>query len=305
MKKAILLFPLFIWALSLAAQKKIYLWSNQNMPNSKGLVIKDSVANERVYHVGSPYIEAFFTSDQENTGGAVLIIPGGGYARLAHEVSGRQLAKWFNIMGMDAFVLIHRLPHSPDLVQRHMAPIQDAQRAFKIIRKKGKSWGIHPDKIGVMGSSAGGHLAATLSNFVEDFSIIGDEIDKVSYKPNFQILVSPVIDFGVHAHEGSRENLLGKNPPDSLVHWFSMQCQVTKDTPPAFLVHAANDKGVKPINSTMYVDALLKHNVMCSFHLFPGGGHNISLRDNPGSASMWVSLCEKWLIEIGVLSRNE
>src|SRR3990170_6686459 len=130
----------------------IPLYTKGKMPNSKGLNLTDSIANERIYRVGTPGMYAFFPSSQENKGAAVLICPGGGYERLAYVISGTQLAKWFNAIGISAFVLNYRLPNSPDLLQREIGPLQDAQRAIKIIRKNAVRWGIKPDKIGMQGS---------------------------------------------------------------------------------------------------------------------------------------------------------
>src|SRR5205085_581638 len=160
------------------------------------LNLTDSIANERIYRVGTPGMYAFFPSSAENKGAAVIICPGGGYERLAYVISGTQLAKWFNAIGISAFVLNYRLPNSPDLKQREIGPLQDAQRAMRIIRSNATKWGIKPDKIGIQGSSAGGHLATLLGTHTEDVSAIHDSLDKVSFRPDFMILVSPVIDLG-------------------------------------------------------------------------------------------------------------
>ena len=298
------LVALFLLAGQAFAQERMDLWPAGQMPNSKGLEVKDSIANERIYQVGKPRIQAFFTSQQENKGAAVLIIPGGGYARLAYDISGYQLAKWFNTMGIHAFVLDHRLPHSPDLKVRHLGPIQDAQRAIRLIRSHAAQWGIDPHKIGVMGSSAGGHLAATVSTYPEDVSAIeGDMLSQLSYLPDFQILVSPVIDMGEYAHRGSRDMLLGEQPSQALVDTFSVQKQVTEQTPPAFIMNAFNDRTVPPINSILYMEALLKKKVPSTLHIFPQGGHALALRNNPGSANEWVKICEEWLIEQKIIDR--
>src|SRR5580765_225336 len=151
-----------------SAQEFIPLWKEGKMPNSKGMPLKDDVRDERIYQVGIPGIYTFFPSRQENKGAAVLICPGGGYERLAYIISGTQLAKWLNTLGISAFVLNYRLPNSPDLKQREVAPLQDAQRAMRIIRTNAETWHIQPDKIGVLGTSAGGHLAANLGTAVED-----------------------------------------------------------------------------------------------------------------------------------------
>jgi acetyl esterase/lipase len=269
------------------------------MPNSKGWQLKDDIRNERIYQVGTPGMYAFLPSTQENNGSAVLICPGGGYERLAYIISGTQLAKWFNTMGMSAFVLNYRLPNSPDLKERQLGPLQDAQRAVRVIRANATKWGIKPDRIGVQGSSAGGHLAATLGTFTKDVSTIGDDLDKLSFRPDFMILVSPVITMGQYAHNGSRKNLLGENPSKELLEEYSLELRVTNTTTPAFIVHAFNDQGVNVRNSLMFYSALVDKNVSATIHVFPQGGHSIALRNNPGSTELWTGLCEAWLKEMG------
>jgi acetyl esterase/lipase len=271
------------------------------MPNTKGLAVKDSIANERIYKVGTPGMYAFFPSAQENKGAAVIICPGGGYERLAYIISGWQLAKWFNTMGISAFVLNYRLPNSPDLKERHLGPLQDAQRAMRLIRAHADKWGIKRDKVGILGTSAGGHLAATLGTHLTDVSAIGDSLNKVTFRPDFMILISPVINLGPYAHAGSRKNLLGPNPAAELLKKYSLEQQVSAATPPAFLVHAANDKSVSPRNSLLFYQALLEKNIPASLHIYPQGGHAIALRNNPGSTETWTELCERWLIETGFI----
>jgi acetyl esterase/lipase len=286
------------------AQESIPLWPKGKMPNSKGMNLKDSIANERVYRVGTPGMYAFFPSAQENKGAAVIICPGGGYERLAYVISGTQLAKWFNTMGISAFVLNYRLPNSSDLKQRELGPLQDVQRAIRVVRANAARWGIKEDKIGVQGSSAGGHLAATAGTQTTDVSAIGDSLNAVSFRPNYMILVSPVIDLGTYAHVGSRKNLLGENASAELIAKYSMQTQVSKSTPPAFLVHAFNDKSVSARNSLLFYGALLDKGIPASLHIFPQGGHAIALRNNPGSTEEWTSLCEAWMIEMGLIPQT-
>ncbi len=283
------------------AQEFVPLWTTDKMPNSKGIALKDEIRNERIYQVGTPGFYAFFPSNQENKGAAVLICPGGGYERLAYVISGTQLAKWFNSIGISAFVLNYRLPNSPDLKQREIAPLQDAQRAVRIIRANAEKWQIEADKIGVLGTSAGGHLAANLGTATEDTAKVGDELDKLSFNPNFIILISPVVTMGENTHAGSRKNLLGANPSKELIEKYSLEKQVTARTPAAFIVHAADDKAVSPRNSLLFYNALLDKNIGASLHIFPKGGHSIALRNNPGSTETWTNLCEMWLIEMGFI----
>ena len=191
-----------------SAQEFIPLWPSGKMPNTKGMRLKDSINNERVFQVGTPGMFAFFPSIQENKQCAVIICPGGGYHHLSYQISGFQLAKWFNTMGISAFVLNYRLPNSPDLAQRETAPLQDAQRAIRLIRANAGRWGIQQNKIGVMGISAGGHLATMLGNITDDMAAIGDSLNTIPFRPDFTLLVSPVVTMGPLTHKGSRENLL-------------------------------------------------------------------------------------------------
>ncbi|MBA3513028.1 MAG: alpha/beta hydrolase [Pyrinomonadaceae bacterium] len=293
-------FLIFSWQ-TVSAQEFIPLWHKDKIPNSRGLKLEDKIENERIHQVGTPGMYAFFPSLQENKGAAVLICPGGGYAHLAYVISGTQLAKWFNSMGVSAFVLKYRLPNSPDLKERQIAPLQDAQRAVRIIRSNAEKWCVNPDKIGVMGTSAGGHLAANLGTSTEDAAKINDELDRFSFTPNLMILVSPVITMGEYAHAGSRNNLLGENPSKQLIEKYSLENQVTLTTPPAFVVHAVNDKTVNVRNSMLFCEALLDKKVTVSLHIFPHGAHSIALRNNSGSTETWTSLCEMWLVETGFI----
>jgi acetyl esterase/lipase len=299
--KTVLLFLFLVHCSVLKAQEFIPLWTKGKMPNSKGLVLKDSINNERLMQVATPGIHVFLTSVNENKGAAVLIIPGGGYHHLSYNISGYQLAKWFNTIGINAFVLDHRLPISPDVKEMEKAPLQDAERAMRIIRANAVKWVIDIEKVGAMGCSAGGHLAASLGTIKDDFASVQDELDNYSFKPNFLILVSPVIDMGTFAHKGSRENLLGKNPSKEWVEKFSLQNQVSDYTPPTFIADAFNDRVVSPMNSLLFYNALFEHHIPSALHVFPQGGHSIALRNNPGSTALWVDLCEKWLIETNVI----
>ena len=302
MKRTLLIGLSIILMSPLTAQEFVPIWEGGVMPNSKGLVLQDSIANERVYQVATPGMYVFQPSEAENKGAAVLIIPGGGYVRLAYQISGWQLAKWFNMFGVTAFVLNHRFPQSTDVKVSYKAPLEDAQRAMRYIRNHAKEYGIHTDKIGVMGSSAGGHLSVCLSTINEDWGRGGDDLDGYSFKPNFTLLISPVVSMREYAHKGSRENLLGKEPTEDLLHLFSCDEQVENDTPPAFIVHANDDKSVSSMNSILYYSALKKKSVPNStLHIYPAGGHSISLRDNPGTTMSWPDLAEGWLREIGML----
>jgi acetyl esterase/lipase len=301
MRKLVFILSILTAVLHTNAQEFIPLWQKGTMPNSKGLALKDSVVNERAYRIINPGMYAFFPSRDDNNGAAVLIFPGGGYEHLTYVLGGFQLAKWFNTMGMSAFVVNYRMPNLPDLKQREIGPLQDAQRALKMVRANAGKWGINKNKIGVQGSSAGGHLASLVGTCVEDVANINDELDTVSFRPDFMILVSPVISLGEYAHKGSRNSFLGSNPSNESVFKYSTQNRVTNSTPPAFIADAFNDKTVPPQNSLLFYQALLNHNISTSFHVFPQGGHAIGMNNNPGSTSMWIGLCEMWLKEMGFI----
>lgn len=285
----------------LSAQTYIHLWPEGEMPNSKKKKLEHIEERERITQVSSPGIYAFYTSKEENQGSSVLICPPGGYQKLTYNIAGFQFAKWLNILGINAFVLIHRLPNSPDLISRELGPIQDAQRAMKIIRANADKWHLDTNKIGIMGASAGGHLASTIGTHHVDHSHIGDSLDLIPFSPDFMILISPVITMGKYTHEGSKYNFLGESPADSKIELYSNEKQVNELTPPAFIVHAQNDHAVSPMNSVLFYESMIKYNVKGTLHIFPQGNHSIALRNNPGSTNTWTLLCEAWLREMEII----
>jgi acetyl esterase/lipase len=293
----ILIFSLLGSNAPATAQEFIPLWPEGKKPNSNGQVVKDSLYNERIWRVGTPGIYAFPVAKSENKGTSVLICPGGGYERLSHLYNGFNFARWFNTLGINAFVLIYRLPHQQDLRQRQVGPLQDAQRAMRLLRSNAARWNINPGKLGVMGVSAGGHVASTLGTQIGDVSSVRDSLDKVSYRPDFMILLSPVITMGSYTHPGSKKNFLGADTTKANIQRYSNELQVTSATPPAFIVHALNDSTVSVRNSLMFYDALLNNKVNASIHIFPQGGHGIKLVDNPGSTDLWLNLLELWMNE--------
>lgn len=299
MKTGMLLLLSCMTAGLVQAQDYLPLWPDGRMPNSRGMVLEQLEERERVIQVKTPGMYRFPTSKEENTGSAVLIFPPGGYRKLTYNIAGFQLAKWFNTLGVNAFVVMYRLPTSPDLVERQLGPLQDARRAMLLVRENAEAWGIDPGRIGVMGCSAGGHLAAGLCTWP------GDAADQCSARPDFQILVSSVISMQPFGHRGSREALLGENPTEELIDRFSNERHVTPDGPPAFIVHAADDPVVSPENSIRYFQALRENGVDAALHIFPHGAHSIALRGNPGSTDRWTELCEAWLKEMGFLDRSE
>lgn len=293
---------LTIVSYQLYAQQFMPIWPEGKKPNFNGKPVKDSIAGDRIWKVATPGVYTFVVPKEENTGTAVLICPGGGYERLAYLSSGYTLAKWYNTFGVSAFVLNYRLPNQPDLINRKTASLQDAQRAMKFIRASASKWYIQKDRIGVMGISAGGHLASSLGESQEDVSLIKDILDTVNYHPNFIVLLSPVISLGKYTHKGSRNNLLGADSTESEIEKYSNELHVSSSVPPTFLVHALNDSAVSVMNSLMLYNALVENHVKASIHIFPQGGHGIRLHDNPGSTDMWTHLLELWLKEMHFLT---
>ena len=302
MRSKIFFIFLFFGFATAYSQEFIPLWPKNKKPNFNGTVVTDSLFNERIWRVGTPGMYMFLVPKSENKGTTVLICPGGSYERLSYIYNGFQFAKWFNAHGINVFVLIYRLPHQKDLQQRELAPVQDAQRAMRIIRGNAKQWELLPDKIGVMGVSAGGHVASTLATNFDDVSSINDPLDGFNYRPDFMILLSPVITMGQNAHPGSKKNFLGPDTTKAMIEKYSTELHVSSKTPPTFIVHAQNDSTVPVKNSLLFYNALIDNKVAASIHIFPQGGHNIKIVDNPGSTDLWLNLLELWLNEKGFVT---
>ena len=239
----------------------------------------------------TPYFPAASTP---STGAAMLIFPGGGYGSLAsHE--GEDYALFLNTLGIAAFVLQYRLgTHG----YRHPVMLQDATRAMKMLRSRAKEWNLDKTKIGVMGSSAGGHLAATLLTHYDSGNKNSDDsIEHEGSRPNAGVLCYAVITMGAHTHQGSKQNLLGENPSPELIEFLSSELHVSAQTPPCFVWHTWEDKGVKIENSLQFVAALNQHNVPFDFHVYQNGPHGIGLADKPPfhNAHPWSRDLAFWL----------
>lgn len=245
-----------------------------------GSIANSSTAELRVYH-----------PEQNNKGMALVICPGGGYSNLAMKHEGEMFARWLNERGITAVVLKYRMPN-----QHSKIPLADAQRAMRWVRSRAEEWGINPEKIGIAGFSAGGHLASTLATHFDAGKKSSDRIENYSCRPNFALLFYPVISMkdGL-THKGSRDGLLGKTPAPALIEEYSNELHVSPQTPPAFLVHSDDDTGVSPLNSVVFYQALKKNKVPAVLYIFPKGGHGWGLRDSFEYYPQWTCLLEKWL----------
>ena len=252
-----------------------------------------------------PTLTAWPAPADKANGAAVVVCPGGGYGGLAMDHEGRQVAEWLNSFGVAAFVLKYR--HAPQY--RHPAPLQDAQRAIRTVRAKAKPWRVDPERVAILGFSAGGHLASTAgTHFDAGKKDADDPIDQQSCRPDFMVLVYPVISFTTqYCHRGSRRNLLGDKPQAKLVESLSNEKQVTPQTPPTFLIHADGDRGVPPENSVLFYLALRKAKVPAEMHIYDKGYHGFGLappdkargnRSLPG----WPDRCKAWMHGRGLLS---
>jgi len=244
--------------------------------------------------VTRPRLDCYPADPANYTGTAVIICPGGGYGVLAVGHEGEQLARWFNTLGISAFVLKYRLPHDAIMADKSIGPLQDAQEAVRLLRRRAKEWKIDPRKIGIMGFSAGGHLASTASTHYHEK--VYEPADSTSARPDFSLLIYPVISMNAAiTHMGSRENLLGKNPSEEQVKRFSNELQVNGQTPPAFLVHSIDDGAVPVQNSIAYALALDEAGVPCELHIYQQGGHGYGMGRSNHTESSWPEACRKWL----------
>src|SRR6185369_659231 len=238
-----------------------------------------------------PTITPYLPPRDRATGAAVVVCPGGGYQMLAdHE--GRPVAEWLNSIGIAAFVLKYRIAPR----YHHPSPMLDAGRALRTVRARAAEWGIDPRRIGILGFSAGGHLASSAAtHFDAGKADAADPIERVSSRPDLAILIYPVITMREQTHAGSKRNLLGDNPDPQLVALMSNEEQVTKETPPTFLIHTVNDDVVPVENSLLFAAALRRAGVPYEMHLYERGPHGFGLAPNDPVLSSWAERCADWL----------
>ncbi len=249
-----------------------------------------------------PSLNVYLAPPQAATAVAVVICPGGGYQNLAMDHEGHEVARWFNALGIHAFVLQYRLGRDG---YRHPAMLQDAQRAIRLVRFRAADWGVDIDRLGIMGFSAGGHLAATAgTQFDYGNPAAEDEIDRNNSRPTFMILCYPVISLeSPFTHRGSRRNLLGPNPDPALVRSLSSETQVTSLTPPTFLVHTDQDRAVPAENSIFFYLALRKAGVPAELHIYQQGRHGLGMAPDDPVFSSWPERLRDWLEVQGLLEK--
>ena len=266
------------------------------IPNSIPTVNNETSATTngilRIKDVSVPTMTMYKAGHPSPRKAAVIICPGGGYGILAASHEGSDVARVFNSWGITAFVLKYRLPDDSIMINKETGPLQDAQRALQLVRQNAKQWDIDPARIGIMGFSAGGHLAATASTHFNKPVI--DNPGNISLRPDFSLLIYPVISFTDSlTHMGSRNNLIGKDASPEKIKEYSNELLVNEQTPPAFLVHAIDDGGVKKGNSVQYYEALQRNKVPAEIHLYPQGGHGFGM-NNKTTSDSWMERLKSW-----------
>lgn len=286
------------------AQEIIPLYSG-TIPNSKPgpdheKREKRENGTEIISNISIPSLMVFLPEVAAPSGTAVIIFPGGGYHINAIKHEGLDVAKKFNEWGVAAFVVKYRIPNDATMQNKEIGPLQDAQQAISLVRLNAEKWKINPERIGIMGFSAGGHLAATAATHFDKPVIKNKE---VNIRPDFLILGYPVISFSDSiGHRGSRDNLIGKSPSKAKIIEYSNELQVSAETPPTFLIHASDDKGVLPANSIRFYESLLKHKVPAELHIYERGGHGFGI-DNPTTKEKWMDTLRNWLYSRGLLDK--
>ncbi len=284
MKKLVL--ALLLMSTQINAQQRIDLYP----ATQTGITIKG-------FDTTVPHMDYYPSANSSTKKTAVLICPGGGYAHLSMEKEGSLVAKMFNENGIDAFVLTYRLNNAKQEGHRYPDQYNDVTTAIRLIRSRADEWHIDPDKTGVMGFSAGGHLASTAATIHQEGDPnAADPIKRFSTRPSFAILIYPVITMDTtFAHRGSRDNLLGKTPDEAMVNALSTEKRVNAATPPVFLVHADDDKAVPPMNSIAFYSALKKYKVKSTMFIYDHGGHGFGMAPSDPVLNQWPRQCIQWL----------
>jgi acetyl esterase/lipase len=276
------------------------LWPIGKVPNYQKTDEVEKIESTeivRISKVQSPEIAVFLPAKRNATGQAVIICPGGGYAYLSYNWEGTDVAKLLNAKGITAIVLKSRLPNSKSNITPNLSPLMDAKRAMRIVRANADKWGIKKNNIGIMGFSAGGHLASTLATHFDDGDKNSkDSIEQQSSRPDFAVLIYPVISMNPKiTHMGSHNNLIGEHADSTLTNLYSNELQVTTQTPPTFLLHATDDGAVPVENSLRFYEALKNNKVPVEMHIFPKGGHGFGLALGKGALEGWTDLLVAWM----------
>nr|WP_297784020.1 alpha/beta hydrolase [uncultured Allomuricauda sp.] len=304
LKKSTLLIALI--SLGMSAQHTIMpLWPN-TIPNQKVTSEEEVVEYTEdgiiwITNVQKPTLEVYLPAKKNSTGQAVVIFPGGGYYGLAYDWEGTDIAKALTAKGIAGIVVKYRLPWSKSITKdKNVVPLQDAQRAIRLVKANAEEWHIAEDKVGIMGFSAGGHLASSLGTHYDDKVYERqDSADDISARPNFMALIYPVITLGVPStHTGSRVSLVGENPTDDAVDYLSNEKHVDAETPPTFLLHAMDDDVVPVENTTLFFNALRAHNIPTTMHVYPTGGHGFSLALTDEKLKNWINLFFDWIAHL-------
>lgn len=252
-----------------------------------------------------PTLTLYLASPENANGTAVVVCPGGGYGHLSMDHEGYQVGEWLNSLGVSAFILKYR--HNDRTGHKNLYPIPflDASRAVRAVRARSEEWKVNPERIGIMGFSAGGHLASTVGTHFDNGNPESkDKIEQVTSRPNFMVLVYPVISLKTSfVHRGSRQNLLGESPDLALVESLSNETQVTTMTPPTFLVHADDDRGVPAENSLLFYQALRNAGVPSELHIYKNGGHGFGMRKKDPILATWIDRLADWMSKEGLLSK--
>ena len=296
--KIYILFPLLFigMVMKISAQTELHLYKDL-IPNSKTAEDKEKQTTNGgiliISDISIPTYTLYQPLHQSPQKSAVIIIPGGGYFITASGHEGADIAKSFNDVGVTAIVVKYRIPSERTMINKEIGPLQDAQQAILITRQNAEKWNIDPTKIGIMGFSAGGHLASTAgTHFLESY--IPNPL-QTNLRPDFMILGYPVISFQDSiGHIGSRDNLIGRNPTKEKKDFYSNEMQITANTAPAFLFHASDDNVVKVANSVLFYQALVDHHIKAELHLYQNGGHGFGL-NNKTTKDLWMESCRNWM----------
>lgn len=265
----------------------IYLWPEKPLVTPDRETIKD----QRVYFVDNPSVTPFFPEKTKANGTSIIIFPGGGYIRLAIFHEAFDIAKWFTERGITVFVVKYRMQE-----YGYPAPLLDGLRAVRLVRSRAAEWNLDPNKIGILGFSAGGHVAASVLTRHDFVTKEEDPLVKVSAKPDFAVLGYPVISMqATHAHQGSRKALLGENPSAELMAENSLELQVKKDVPPVFMFHGVADQAVPVANSLTFFTEVQKYNANSELHIYQSSIHGLGMVQGQGSISSWPQALDLWL----------